>query len=69
MYVQLSKFLVPKFPPQKTLMKLTAGEVIIFKSVLTTFEANVIFCGSWGSCENWLKPNIKSLHFEADWVV
>ena len=34
-------------------------EMIIFKSILTTFEASVIFRGSWGSIENWLKPKTK----------
>ena len=31
-------------------------EMIIFKSILTTFEASTIFWGSWGSSGNQLKP-------------
>ena len=30
--------------------------MIIFKSLLTTFEASVILWGSWGMSKNWLKP-------------
>jgi len=29
--------------------------MIIFGSILTTFELSIIFGGSWGSIENWLK--------------
>jgi hypothetical protein len=35
------------------------GEMIIFKSDLTTFKLSVIFLGSWDSSENWPKPEIK----------
>jgi len=28
----------------------------IFESFLTTFEASIVFWGSWGSSENWLEP-------------
>ena len=31
-------------------------EMIIFESILTTFEASIIFWGSWGSTENQLMP-------------
>ena len=31
-------------------------EMIIFESILTTFEASTIFSGSWGSSENQLRP-------------
>ena len=31
-------------------------EMIIFESILTTFEASHIFRGSWGSSENQLEP-------------
>ena len=31
-------------------------EMIIFESILTTFEASTIFWGSWGSSENQLEP-------------
>ena len=27
--------------------------MIIFESILTTFEASVIFLGSWGGSKNW----------------
>jgi len=27
-----------------------------FWSILTTFELSIIFKGSWGNIENWLKP-------------
>jgi hypothetical protein len=30
--------------------------MIIFGSILTTFELSSTFEGSWGSIENWLKP-------------
>jgi hypothetical protein len=30
--------------------------MIIFGSILTTFELSSIFGGSWGSIENWLEP-------------
>jgi len=30
--------------------------MIIFGSILTTFEWSIIFGGSWGSIENWLEP-------------
>ena len=33
--------------------------MIIFESHLTTFEASVIYWGSWGSTENGLEPKIK----------
>jgi hypothetical protein len=33
--------------------------MIIFESTLTTFEASFIFCGSWGSIENWLELKIE----------
>jgi len=33
--------------------------MIIFESILTTFEASVIFRGSWGSIKNWLEPKTK----------
>jgi len=35
--------------------------MIIFESILTTFESSIIFGGSWGSIENWLKPETKLL--------
>jgi len=31
-------------------------EMIIFGSILTTFESSSVFEGSWGSIENWLEP-------------
>jgi len=33
--------------------------MIIFGSILTTFESSIIFGGSWGSIEYWLKPKTK----------
>jgi len=30
--------------------------MIIFGSILTTFELSIIFGVSWGSIENWLEP-------------
>jgi len=30
--------------------------MIIFGSILTTFELRSVFGGSWGNIENWLKP-------------
>ncbi len=33
--------------------------MIIFESILTTFEASFIFWGSWGSIKNWLKLKIE----------
>ncbi len=33
--------------------------MIIFKSILTTFEASFIFWASWGSIENWLEFKIE----------
>jgi hypothetical protein len=33
--------------------------MIIFGSILTTFELSIIFEGCWGSIENWLKPKIE----------
>ncbi len=30
--------------------------MIIFGSIFTTFESSIIFGGSWGSIENFLKP-------------
>jgi hypothetical protein len=33
--------------------------MIIYGSILTTFESSGIFGGSWGSIENLLKPEIK----------
>jgi len=38
------------------------SKMIIFKSLLTAFEAIVIFIRSWGSIENWLKPKTISLY-------
>jgi hypothetical protein len=32
----------------------------IFGLILPTFELGIIFGGSWGSIENWLKPKIES---------
>jgi hypothetical protein len=31
--------------------------MIIFGLILTTFELSMVFRVSWGSIENWLKPN------------
>ncbi len=33
--------------------------MIIFESILTTFEASFIFWASWGSIENWLELKIE----------
>jgi len=33
--------------------------MIIFESVLTTFELGSIFGGIWGSIENWLQHKIE----------
>ncbi len=33
--------------------------MIIFGSILTTFEASFIFWGSWGSIKNWLELKIE----------
>jgi len=33
--------------------------MIAFGSILTTFESNNIFVGSWGSIENWLEPKVE----------
>jgi len=33
--------------------------MIIFGSILTTFESIRIFGGSWDSIENWLEPKTK----------
>jgi hypothetical protein len=33
----------------------------IFGSIFITFESNIIFEGSWGSIENWLKPKTEPL--------
>jgi len=30
--------------------------MIIFGSILTTFELSIIYGGSWDSIENWLEP-------------
>ena len=35
------------------------SEMIIFESILNTFEVSTIFRGSWGCCNNWLGPEIK----------
>ncbi len=32
------------------------NELLIFESILTSFKLSIIFGGSWGSTENWLKP-------------
>jgi len=32
------------------------SEMIIFGSILTTFQSRIIFGGRWGSIENWLEP-------------
>ena len=34
-------------------------EMIIFESILTIFEASIIFVGSWGNIGNWLEPKNK----------
>jgi len=33
--------------------------MIIFWSILTTFELSIIFGGRWGRTENWLNPKTK----------
>jgi len=33
--------------------------MIIFGSILTTFESSSILGGSWGSIENWPEPKTK----------
>jgi len=33
--------------------------MIIFGSILTTFDSSSIFGGSWSSIENWLEPKTK----------
>jgi hypothetical protein len=35
------------------------SKMIIFKSILTTFIASVIFCGRWDRGENWLELKIE----------
>jgi hypothetical protein len=35
-------------------------EMIIFESIMTTFEPSFIFRGSLGSSKNWLEHSIKS---------
>jgi hypothetical protein len=35
------------------------GEIIILDSILTIFEANTIFCGSWSSSKNWFELEIE----------
>jgi len=47
--------LLPQLP-LKTMLSLKVIKMIIFESILTTFKLNVAF---WGSCENWLDPEIK----------
>jgi len=36
-----------------------SSKMIIFESILTTFELSIIFRGSWGSSVNCLEPEIK----------
>jgi len=47
------------------------GEMIIFESILTTFEVSFIFWASWGSIENWLElkiePPLANLAFLNRW--
>jgi len=38
-----------------------ASEMIIFKSILTTYKSSIIFSGSFGSSVNWLELKIKPL--------
>jgi len=33
--------------------------MITFGLILTAFKSSIIFRGSWGSIENWLKPKIE----------
>jgi len=35
------------------------SKIIIFRSILTTFESGSIFGGSWGSIANWFEPKTK----------
>jgi hypothetical protein len=35
------------------------SEMIIFKSILSTFEAIVILGGRWGTSKNWLELKIE----------
>jgi len=35
------------------------SKMITFGLILSTFESSIIFGGSWGSIENWLKPKIE----------
>ena len=35
------------------------SDMIIFESILTPFEASVIFGGSWGSSGIWREPKTK----------
>jgi len=35
-------------------------KMILFESLLTTFEAFVIFWANWGSSEKWVRPKIQS---------
>ncbi len=32
--------------------------MIVFESILTTFQSSIIFRGSWGNSENWFEPKI-----------
>jgi len=37
--------------------------MIVFGSILTTFESSSIFGGCWGSFENWIEPKkLKLFH-------
>ncbi len=36
-------------------------EMIIFRSILTTFKFSIVLIGSWGSIENWLEPKTETL--------
>ncbi len=40
-------------------LKILGSKMIIFESILTTFEASFIFRGSWGSIKNWLELKIE----------
>jgi len=37
------------------------SEMIVFESILTTFELSIVFKGSWGTSEYWLEPKIQHI--------
>ncbi len=55
--LEIFHIIVVEFVSTECVTDLDQGsDIVIFESILSTFESNVVFRGSCGSSVNWLEP-------------